>query len=194
MAKTTAHHAESLIAALRSGDAAALETLYGVYREDFFRWAARRFEGTRQDFEDAWQDAVIAFYQQVRSGKIESLRHEARVWLFAVGYKRLLSNHRKLKRILWKDEIDDALLKGNPVGEAPFESAPTEQQQRLQSAMKALSPQCRDMLVQRYYQEQSIEDIRQEWDLQNANTASATLSRCLRRLKEIIQNTLNARV
>jgi len=185
-------HAENLIAALRSGETDALESLYGAYREDFFRWAARRFVGTRQDFEDAWQDAVIAFYQQVQSGRIESLRYEVRAWLFAVGFKRLLSNHRKLKRILLKDRIDDALLNGEMSNDLPEETAKPEQQQRLGSAMKALSPQCREMLVQRYYWEQSIEDIRQEWNLQNANTASATLSRCLKRLKEIIQKTLLA--
>lgn len=192
MIKPASSQAEDIIDALRSGNFGVVEMLYSAHREAFFRWAARRFKATRQDFEDAWQDAVIAFYQQVQSGKIESLRYGVNTWLFAVGYKRLLNNHRKLKRIHWRDHIDDALLGNYLPDDLHQEAVAPEKKQHLEAAMKIISPQCREMLVQRYYFEQSIEDIRREWELQNLNTASATLSRCLKRLKEIIQKTLNA--
>jgi RNA polymerase sigma factor (sigma-70 family) len=182
-------HNEAIILALRSGQAQAVEDLYVCYRADFFRWAGRRFATNSHDFEDAWQEAVIAFYTQVISGKLTSLRYEARVWLFAVGYKHLLKNNRKLKRILWKDSIDDMLRRDASWVDYQENQIQEERKESLQTAMKTMSHQCREMLVQRYFLEKSIEDMQLEWEHNSANTTSATLSRCLKRLKDIIKTT-----
>lgn len=171
-----------------------MEELYALYRESFFRWAGKRFNANRQDFEDAWQEAVTAFYLQVSSGKLVSLRHEVRTWLFAVGYKRLLNNNRKLKRILWRDHIDEALQQDAFQPEWLEKHETSANRESLKSAMKAMSSQCREMLVQRYFLEQSLEEIQQNWELNSANTTSATLSRCLKRLKELIKTVQSARV
>lgn len=185
--QTPRHHDEELILALRSGNAQAVEDLYVRYRATFFRWAGRRFDTNRQDFEDAWQDAVMSFYTQVVSGKLTALRYEARVWLFAVGYRRLLNNNRKLKRILWKDSIDKIIRQDASWADYQEHLANGEQKESLHYAMKTMSQQCREMLVQRYFLEKSIEDMQQEWEHNSSNTTSATLSRCLKRLKDILK-------
>lgn len=178
-------NADTIINALQAGDSRVIEELYALHREDFFRWASYRFEGSRQDFEDAWQDAIIAFYQQVNQGKLVHLRHEVRTWLYAVGHKRLLNNNRKMKRILWKDQIDDALL----AIDLEQESIDPEKVKFLQAALKSMSSQCRELLVARYYHNLGIEEIQQSWNLKNVNTTSATLSRCLGRLKDSFKKT-----
>jgi len=177
-------HTEEIISALRSGQIQAVEDLYTHYRADFFRWGSRRFDVNKHDLEDAWQDAVIAFYTQVMSGKLTDLRSEVRVWLFSVGYKRLLNHRRKIKRILWKDEIDEALRQNHEFQENHGHS---EKKEDLHTAMKTMSGQCREILVQRYFMEKSIEEIQQEWEHNSLNTTSATLSRCLKRLKDLIK-------
>ena len=182
-----ASNSNEIIDALRSGKPEAIDALYERYRAGFFRWAGRRFDANRQDLEDAWQDAVIAFYEQVMTGKLTNLRFEVRSWLFAVGYKRLMNNHRKMKWIIWKDSIDDALRREASWADAPAREAGPEKKEALHSAMKAMSPQCREILVQRYYQDKSIEEIQQDWEHNSTNTTSATLSRCLKRLKELIK-------
>lgn len=172
---------------LRTGAPDAFEQLYSSYREEFFSWAGRRFEAGRQDMEDAWQDAIVALYRYVHSGKVTEIHCEIRTWLFAVGYKRLLNQKRKTKRIVWRDHIDDSAIQPFIPDESVF-LPPTEgwKQRHLQSAMKSISSKCRDLLVQRYYLQKAISEIQEECELLNANTTSATLSRCLKRLKDII--------
>ncbi|MFM9949008.1 MAG: RNA polymerase sigma factor, partial [Saprospiraceae bacterium] len=176
---------KDIIGALHAGKLDAVDELYVHHREAFFNWAGKRFDANRQDFEDAWQEAVIALYTQVMSGKLTALRYDARTWLLAVGYKRLLNNNRKVKRILWKDPIDETLQQVAFRAEVQEKQSHTEKKETLHAAMKTMSSQCRDMLVQRYYQEKSIEEIQEDFELSNANTTSATLSRCLKRLKEL---------
>jgi len=187
-------HNDELIAALRAGRVQVLEDLYTVYRTNFFHWAAQRFDVNRQDMEDAWQEAVTAFYTQVMFGKLTALRYEVRVWLFAVAYKRLLNNNRKLKRILWKDSIDDVLQGDASWLDYQENQIREEKKESLQTAMKTMSDQCREMLVQRYFQEKSIEEIQEDWEHNSANTTSATLSRCLKRLKNLIKTARTAAI
>jgi len=179
---------DEIISALRAGQVQAVDDLYVRYRADFFRWAGRRFDANRHDLEDAWQDAVIAFYTQVMSGKLTSLRYDARVWLFSVGYKRLLNHRRKTKRILWQDDIDKVLRQGAPELDFHDNQIHPEKKESMYKAMKAMSEQCREMLVQRYFMEKSIEEIQLEWEHNNTNTTSATLSRCLKRLKDLLKS------
>lgn len=178
---------DDVISAIRSGQMQAVEDLYARYRADFFRWASRRIDANRQDFEDAWQDAVIAFYTQVMSGKLTELRYNAKVWLFSVGYKRLLNHRRKVKRFLWKDEIDEALRHDASGPDFMENQGHSGKKDNMHSAMRTMSGQCREILIQRYFMEKSIEEIQQEWEHSSTNTTSATLSRCLKRLKDLIQ-------
>ncbi len=179
-------NSEKLISALRSGSREALEGLYMSYRDDFFRWAGRRFQAPRQDFEDAWQEAVFAFYEQVAARKLTALRHSARTWLFAVGYRRLLNYRRKTKRIFWKDEIDDALVKDPAFQSFPEEEPQAEEKESLMAAMQEMPPQCGELLKQRFFLEKSIAEMQGALGYQSVNALSVSLSRCLKRLKEII--------
>jgi len=115
------------------------------------------------------------------SGKLTVLRYEARVWLFSVGYKRLLNDRRKIKRIIWRDEIDEALQHDTSWFDFQENQVHSEKKDNLHKAMKTMSSQCREMLMQRYFMEKSIEEIQQEWEHNSVNTTSATLSRCLKR-------------
>lgn len=196
MGKPLQFDTETIILAIGAGKTDVMEELYARYRSDFFRWAGKRFDAPRQDFEDAWQEAVVAFYSQVVSGRLVALQYDMRCWLFAVAFRSLLNGKRKMKRILWKDSADliarsDAIL----IAPHPMDVQPEGHGTRemLQVAMRAMSSQCREMLEQRYFCEKSIGEIQVEWQHSSANTTSVILSRCLKRLKELIQTARKAK-
>lgn len=179
-------NADQIILAVREGQKQVVENLYDDFMEDFLSWAGRRFSGNQEDFEDAWQDAVIVFYENVISGKLKALNCEIRTYLFAVGYKRLLKNNRKMKRIFWRDKIDDALQKDHTHIISEFDDPWEEERELLLNAMNQLSPQCQSLLVGRYFDEKKLEEIQQEFHFNTPNSTSASLSRCLNKLREII--------
>lgn len=192
MARPEILQATEIISALQSGKTQVVVELYTAYREPFFKWAGRRFESTKQDWEDAWQVAVIAFYEQVTSGKLTALRSDPKVWLFAVGYRHLLKANRKTKRILWKDKIDDALLKDAQLFEFEWDEPTKAEWELVEQSIQSMSPNCRDILVQRFYQGKKIPEIRADLGHNSENTTSATLSRCLKRLKESVLDLINS--
>ena len=172
---------------MREGQRDAVENLYDDFREDFLSWAGRRFSGNQEDFEDAWQDAVVVFYENIVAGKLKALHCEVRTYLFAVGYKRLLKNNRKMKRIFWRDEIDDTLRNGHDLIISDWDDPWADERELLLNAMNQLSTQCQNLLVGRYFDGKQLEEIQQEFHFNTPNTTSASLSRCLNKLKEIIE-------
>lgn len=171
---------------IRDGQNQMLTSIYDFYRADFLRWGSQRFNTNREDIEDAWQDALIAFYEQVLSGKLCELHCTLRTYLFAIGYKRLLKNHRKMKRLIWRDEIDDAIQKNREIVHFQWDDPLQEEKEQLVAAINDLSAQCQELLLRKYYEEKSIHEIMQELNYNTANTVSASLSRCLKKLKELI--------
>lgn len=176
-----------LIEALSAGRLDLLDEVYNQYRPAFLRWSKQRFKATPNDLEDAWQDAVIALYERVTSPQILVLRCSLRTYLFAIGSKRLMQNHRKTKRFFWKDDIDDALLQEQEVLRFDWDMPDLEIRQHLLEKVNQLDAQCRNLLLSRYYDGKELEDIQKQFNYQNINTVSASLSRCLKKLKNSIE-------
>jgi len=168
-----------------------LDDLYAAYREDFYRWAGRRFQGTHQDFEDAWQESIIALFESVRDGRLTHLHYTVRTWLFAVGFRRLAKYNRKMKRIFWRDAIDEVLLKDTQLFENEWLDEMVDEWALVEAAMQSISPQCRDILVKRFYEGKKIPEIKTLLGHNSENTTSATLSRCLKKLKQTVQGMIN---
>jgi RNA polymerase sigma factor (sigma-70 family) len=180
-------HANEIIAALLEGKRGVLEHLYDAHRAEFLGWASRRFVSTPNDLEDAWQVAVLAFYENTVSGKLKTLDCTVKTFLFGIGANYLKKSHRKLKRILWKDEIDKSLGSSAVINTIEFDDIWEEERIILQAAMEQLRPNCRELLTQRYYHEKTIPEILEATEYASNNAVSVTLSNCLSALKTIIK-------
>lgn len=161
-----------------------LENLYDLYREAFFRWAGSRFECSHAALQDAWQDAVIVFYDQVKSGRLTALQCSVKTYLFAVGFRVLSASGRKQKNWVKLDEID-AILEAQ-VMTFEWDDPWLEEREILLAALQELSPQCQQLLTQRYYAEKTLPELQTEFGYNSLDTLNVSLSRCLKRLKELI--------
>lgn len=161
-----------------------LEILYDLHREAFYRWAGKRFDCGKSALEDAWQDAMLIFYDQVRSGRLKTLSCSTKTYLFAVGFRVLSASERKQKRFSPKDEIDEALQAQAFVFE--WDDPWLEERETLLAAMDELSPHCRQLLKLRYYEGKSLQEVQAELGYNSLNSLSASISRCLKELKAII--------
>lgn len=178
-----------IIRQLREQKFDCLTRLDARYRQPFQRWAARRFVATPNDLEDAWQDALVVFYEKVVSGRLTDLPCGVQTWLFAVGGNKLRNLNRKMRRVIFPDE-SDRILSGQGGIELPDdEGDPRLDQQRetLRRAIEQVSPQCRNLLIAKHFDGFSIPEIQAKFNLGTPNSTSVQLAKCLARLREIIQ-------
>ena len=179
--------ANSLLLSLSEGNMSVLDHLYDTYRDDFLRWSAQRFQvKNRDDLIDAWHDTMIMFYEQVRDKKLTHLTCEIKTFLFIIGYRRLLKMHKKSEKIDLVDEIDANINIDQSINVSEEEELIEEQQRVLKAAVSELPEKSRQILILRFMEGKSIPEIMKEMDYASENAVSVTLSRGLKKLKEII--------
>jgi RNA polymerase sigma factor (sigma-70 family) len=161
-----------------------LERLYDLYQQAFYAWAGQRFDCNHAALEDAWQDSIIVFYDQVKSGRLQHLQCSIKTYLFAVGFRVLSASGRKQKKWVKLDEVDDWLTEPEQYFE--WDDPWLEERAGLLAAIETLSPQCQNLLKQRYYSEKTLTELQKEFGYNSLDSLNVSLSRCLRRLKEII--------
>lgn len=177
---------QDILKALQDGSLDAFDQLYTMYRSDFFKSAAYKFHTVpMEDIVDAWQDTLISFFEQIRSGRISTLTCSVRSFLFLLGYRYII----KYKKHYFRELATDLMLEVNneQVASIEFEwdKPLAEEKEMLQVYMNVLPEQTRKMLILRYLEEKSIEEIRTELNYTSTNAVSVSLSRGLSKLREL---------
>ena len=186
MEKVTASP-DALLHSLASGNMAVLDQLYDLYRNDFLRWAGQKFQvKNRDDLLDAWHDTMIMFYENVRDKKLTHLTCEVKTYLFTIGYRRLLKMHKKSEKYDLAGDFDANINIDESINVLETESFMEQQQVTLKSAVDQLPEKSRQILIKRYLEGKTIPQIKQELGYESENAVSVTLSRGLKKLKELI--------
>lgn len=180
---------QAILDALHAGKMEAFDQVYTMYRSDFLNSASYKFRMIPQeDLVDAWQDTVISFYEQIRSGKIHSLSCSLRGFLFLLGYRYIIKYKRHyLKETSTNQFIEDADSQVTDI-ELDWEKPLADEKKKLNELIDILPEQTRKMLVLRYIEEKSIEEIKQELGYASSNAVSVSLSRGLVKLRELFMN------
>ncbi|MEO6132640.1 MAG: sigma-70 family RNA polymerase sigma factor [Saprospiraceae bacterium] len=193
MEKENKPTANALILSLSQGNMSVLDQFYDDYRDDFIRWAGQRFNiQNRDDLIDAWHDTMIMFYENVRDKKLTHLTCEIKTYLFTIGYRRLLKMHNKLKKTDLVEEFDANINIDESINVYEFEEVREQQQTILKEAVKELPEKSRQILVMRFMDGKSVPEIMKALGYTSENAVSVTLSRGLKKLKEIISERMDA--
>jgi RNA polymerase sigma factor (sigma-70 family) len=174
---------------IHQGDDQVTERIYKIYKNEFLSWGSS-YLLSNEDLLDVWQDSVIAFYEQVASGRLKTLEVQLKTYLFAIGKNKILAKLRKNKSVerleqwyLDSQDLEDITYHGY----AELEGGEDNPKKIImQQAMKRLSRKEQDILIDRYYSGLSLEAIQQKRAYKTINTVNATISRAMKNLKKIV--------
>lgn len=182
---------DALLLSLSSGNMDVLDALYDQYRDDFLRWSGQRFQVNRDDLLDAWHDTMIMFYEQVRDKKLTRLTCEVKTYLFTIGYRRLIKIHKAAKKTDLKEEFDANENIDDSINISEAEELSEKQRKAMIKAVEQLPEKSRQILNMRYLEGKSIPRIMEEIGYESENAVSVTLSRALKKLKELLTDRMN---
>ena len=178
---------DEMLLSLAQGNMSVLDHLYDTYRDDFLRWAGHRFQVKgRDDLLDAWHDTMIMFYEQVRDKKLTHLTCEIKTFLFIIGYRRLIKVHKKTEKVDLVEEFDVNINIDQSINVIEEEEFLETQQAQLRKAVNDLPETSRRILVMRFLESKSIPEIMNEMGYASENAVSVTLSRGLKKLRDLI--------
>ncbi|MCA1763862.1 MAG: RNA polymerase sigma factor [Cryomorphaceae bacterium] len=174
-----------LLERLREGDQKALEKIYLDYKTEFLQFG-RSINVDEDVLLDVYQDSIIAFYENVQSGKLTSLSSTLKTYLFSIGKFKLFKINKEAQR--FTVESTDTENEYTEVTDAYAENINAERLALIEKALDKLGKKCRELLRLFYYRGFDLEEIKNEMNLENKNTAKSQKSRCISQLKKLIKN------
>ncbi|MCD8538999.1 MAG: sigma-70 family RNA polymerase sigma factor [Leadbetterella sp.] len=168
---------EKQIAALKNGDRREIEKLYNQYKSGFILFLGR-YGLPREELTDIYQDSVVALIENARKGLMDNLEVELKTYLFAIGKFMVFKRLKKDREISKEDLIFEWYDTGNEETESP----------RLRAALNRLGGRCYELLNLFYYQGKKLDEIQVLMGYDKKDVLKSQKSRCLKQLKEIIEN------
>jgi|SRR5690606_16287250 len=172
---------ERLIAQMLSGDQKAIEKIYNRYKTEFLVYASR-FSVNGEDAVDIYQDSIVVLYENILSGKLTSLTSSVKTYLFAIG-KYKIYNRLKVKTVTADIADYEFLLTEESDEEFILHE---ENTLKVQQAYRQLGGKCREVLKLFYYENRTIEEIKDRLAYTSKDVVKSQKSRCIKQIKEIL--------
>lgn len=177
-----------LIELCQTGDLAAFERLYQAYSQDVYNMALR-IVLSEEIAEEVTQEVFISIYKDIRRFQFQSA---FTTWLYRIVYRRAADYFRKMKKHQKKvslgwDETGDIVENLKDSGLTPFERvAENEKQDHIEKIIQSLSPKHRTIIVLRYVNQYSYEEIAEILSCR-IGTVKSRLNRAHKLLGEILK-------
>lgn len=179
-----------LVSDLQAGNQSRLREVYEAYQKPFLAWAISRFRCQEEEAREVYQDLILAFYENVMNGKINTLNSKLQTYLFGIGKFILLKRIEKGNRLdeLGEDSLDIAI----PADQLPgYETEQTERSDSIMTAINQLGENCRDLLIDVYYHRLSGDVIADRLGYKNPDVVKSQKARCMKKLRTLVQNTFS---
>ncbi len=176
---------ENIIARARRGDADAFEQLVVAYRDQVFRLALRMC-GNEADADEVAQEAFLSAWKALPNFRGDS---QFSTWLYQLTSHAAIDLMRREKRQIAAEDITE--VSAPDPGPSPQQQAErSETRQAVRDAMGQLSPEYRQIVVLRFLQELSYEEIGAVLKLP-PGTVKSRLNRAKSQLKDILSKSGN---
>ncbi|TJZ63385.1 sigma-70 family RNA polymerase sigma factor [Sphingobacterium olei] len=176
-----------LLSRIRNGDERAIDEIYIASKGRFLAFA-RKLLNDENSLEDVYQDTVIAFYENVRTGKITSLNSSITTYIIGIGKYMLYHHLKKTKAMSNLDDVDELDL-GIATNTYIEQIENKETAIILQQAIEKLGEPCTSLLRLFYYEEKENTEIATLLGYANADVIKSQKYRCMQVLKVIMKKT-----
>ena len=169
---------ENIIARARRGDADAFEQLVVAYRDQVFRLALRMC-GNEADADEVAQEAFLSAWKA-----LPNFRGDSRfsTWLYQLTSHAAIDLMRREKRQIAAEDITEVSAP-DPAPGPQQQAEQSETRQAVRDAMAQLSPEYRQIVVLRFLEDLSYEEIGAALEL-SPGTVRSRLARARKELRE----------
>jgi len=174
---------EKLLTEIRQGNRLVMRAIYEDYRGMFERWARKHYQCDDDLIVEAYQQAFIAFYSNVKEGRLSKLDASIKTYLFAIGKNTLRSllkdKHRKMIPLEnHHDELVDTSILDSYHDEYT--------KQLINNLLTQIGEPCKTVLELYYMKNYTMESIAHHMGYKTEQIAAKRKFICLRQLKELM--------
>lgn len=140
--------------------------------------------GRKNDVPDIFQDTLIVFYENVKSGKFK-LNQPIKNYLYIIAQNKWINRQKKLKRITSLEHEEQLEAPTSSIVEAPEYN--WNEYNIIDRVMNKLKPDCKMVLQLSIYQKMSMHSIAEQMGFKNDQIARNKKRKCLNYLRDILR-------
>jgi RNA polymerase sigma factor (sigma-70 family) len=179
---------------IKNGNETVLIELYKLYRNEFLNWSFFHYKINKEDGKDIFQDTIIAFYNNVKSGTLIHLTSDVKTYLFGIGKFKIINFIKKQQRSVTFSDFD-LLMVNEPITNEMIDK---EENEFIKDTVKKyLNEQCEDckkVLELYYFKDLDMKTIAEEMGYKNADVAKKKKYECFKKLAEMVRKNLTVLV
>jgi RNA polymerase sigma factor (sigma-70 family) len=179
-----------IISDIKAGNQDRLVELYKLYRDEFIKWICYNNACSEDEAKDAFQEAIIIFYQNIHEGKITELTSGVKTYLFSIGRFKVLNGIKKTQRLVTFDRVPEINVM-EPT-ENPIDDSHNEEYNQ-ETIKKYLSLQCEDcqkVLKMFYFEGLDMKTIAEKMGYKNSDVAKKKKYECFKKLAVMVRQNL----
>ncbi len=177
-------HSKKIIEQVRAGNERAMESLYKMCRPKFAIWVMKSYGCSHETAMNAYQGAILAFYENIMSGKLKHLECSPETYLFAIGKNKVQGQMREERK--WSfDFLNVAEQEAFMEGEDQVNKEKVMAQ--IEQCLEHLSTAYREVLYCYYYQNLSMTEIAKLLGYKNADTAKNMKYKAICQLRRLFE-------
>lgn len=157
----------------------AIAALYRSERGNFIAFAAK-WNLPEAELADIFQDAMVAFMENLRKGTLELTQSSPSTYLFAIG-KYMIFKRLKAKNTPFGITVN---LPDGLVWEEDNAMQTESQYRKIMLALEKMGEQCRKILTLFYYEGKDLDEIMGILQYDKKDVLKSQKSRCLKQLRE----------
>ncbi|MDN5199989.1 sigma-70 family RNA polymerase sigma factor [Fulvivirgaceae bacterium BMA10] len=171
---------KEILAKIESGEEHALDYLYKKYYRMMTKLVISN-NGSEQEAKDIYQDALIVFWQKAASGKLV-LTSKISTYLYSICLN------------LWRKELDrKSRLSNEEKDDVEFiDNDKKERMRIINECIDQLGDTCKRILTYYYFDQMSMQEIANNLNFANTDTAKTKKYKCKKRLDQLIKTKYSA--
>lgn len=171
----------------KKNDHDAISEFYDKHKDEFVLFTIKKFNLSMETSKEIYQEAFLAMYQNILSGRLQSLSSTLKTYLFQVGkYKVFNELKRSSKHIEAEHQAGLAEL---PVEEILLMTEQEEQMKNaVSSALLKLSSGCRKLLSLYYLQKKKYDEIMELMDYKSIDSVKTQKYKCFKKIESLIKS------
>ena len=175
----------NLAVAIQQQGREGLKPLYQELRQVYLQYMLRYTQDADIRL-DSYHEAMITFYEYCLEGKYDPLLSSPKTLIFRMGRSYLINRLKLENRSTSQEKASiEAHVETRVLEQYQFKL--NESDLLIRNAMQKLGARCQELLRLFYYHNYGIDAIMKQMEYKNENVVSSHKSRCLKQLKEILQ-------
>ena len=172
---------------IQTADQASLRAMYQEYRGEFGAWIQRYYKTDDETAGEIYQQAFIAFYYNIKDGKIRTLTSSLKTYLYAIGKNIAREQLRHQTRFVppsditlgeeWDTSVEDNIELN-------------ERQQQLKSVLDSMGDPCKSVLQLFYFENYSMEAIAEKMNYKTPQIAAKRKFICLQQIRTMLKDSV----